>query len=112
LPDRRNSELTSVNRPTHPEMKWLLGPCGAPLVEAWHSSWDRLSTSPLEWWRRSGGTPIGGSDFHRPCERRELGNPTTWLEIEDVAGALDALLTAVRWRSLPDRRVRCVGDEE
>lgn len=83
--------ISAVTHPTDPELGWRLGPCDAPLTEVWNGRWDRLSSDPFEWWDRSGGTPVGGSDFHRPGEGRELGSPTTWIEVEDGAGPLDGL---------------------
>lgn len=83
--------IASINHPTIADMEWRLGSCGAPLVEAWHGTWDGMSNESIAWWQRRGGTPVGGSDFHRPGGGRELGRPTTWLEIDDAGGALDAL---------------------
>lgn len=46
----------------------------------WHSSWDRRSEEPLDWWEKVGRPiPIGGSDFHRPGRDGLPGQPTTWI---------------------------------
>jgi predicted metal-dependent phosphoesterase TrpH len=86
--------LLSINHPLAGEMAWTL-PMERlpPLVEVWHSSWDRLGLGPLEWWKEwGGGLPVGGSDFHRFGDDDLPGAPTTWLEVEgeDVLGALRA----------------------
>ena len=63
-----------------------------PLVEVWHSTWDRVGLETLEWWEAWGaGLPVGGSDFHAAFGLEGLpGAPTTWLEVEgdDVLAAL------------------------
>jgi hypothetical protein len=83
--------LLSVNHPLLGDLGWrqpLRRP--APLVEAWHATWDRADQAPLDWWRAAGGIPVGGSDFHGPGE--VLGAPTTWVDVEgdDLLGGLAA----------------------
>jgi predicted metal-dependent phosphoesterase TrpH len=86
--------LLSINHPLAGEMAWTVPRERLPpLVEVWHSSWDRLGLGPLEWWKEwGGGLPVGGSDFHRFGDDDLPGAPTTWLEVEgeDVLGALRA----------------------
>ena len=49
----------------------------------WHSSWDRKTEEPLEWWEKAGRPiPIGGSDFHRHGRDGLPGQPTTWILCE------------------------------
>lgn len=68
-----------------------------PLAEVWHSSWDRRSDSPLDWWAAWGGIPVGGSDFHRPDSDGLPGEPTTWVEAEELSlGAIVDTLRAGR----------------
>ncbi|HET6748216.1 MAG TPA: CehA/McbA family metallohydrolase [Actinomycetes bacterium] len=86
--------LLSINHPVLPgDLGWRR-PLrrAAPLVEAWHWTWDGRDPAPLAWWRARGGVPVGGSDFHRPGEGILPGRPTTWAEAEDgdVLGALAA----------------------
>lgn len=84
--------LLSINHPLVGEWAWrqpLSRP--PPLVEAWHWTWDGRATEPLEWWQALGGTPIGGSDFHRFGNDAPVGNPTTWVELEDDDNVLGAL---------------------
>jgi PHP domain len=83
--------LLSVNHPVLGDLGWrqpLRRP--APLVEAWHASWDGTDPAPLDWWRAAGGVPVGGSDYHLPGDAP--GAPTTWVEVEDgdVLGGLAA----------------------
>jgi hypothetical protein len=85
--------LLSLNHPVLGDLGWhrpLRRP--APLVEAWHWTWDGRDPAPLDWWLAHGGVPVGGSDFHRPGEGITPGRPTTWVEAEDgdVLGALAA----------------------
>lgn len=85
--------LLSVNHPLAGDCAWrhrLRRP--APLVEAWHGTWDRRGGDVLDWWARAGGAPVGGSDYHRPGDAALPGAPTTWLAVEDddVLGALAA----------------------
>ena len=84
--------LLSLNHPLAGDCAWRR-PLREPprLVEAWHSSWDRVDDAPLRWWTGRGGVPVGGSDFHRPGDPGP-GAPTTWVEAEgdDVLGALAA----------------------
>lgn len=84
--------LLSLNHPLAGDCAWRKPLRDPPrLVEAWHSSWNRVGDAPLRWWAEHGGVPIGGSDFHRPGDHPP-GAPTTWVEVEggDVIGALAA----------------------
>jgi hypothetical protein len=91
--------LLSLNHPLHGDTAWRLDMhARPPLLEVWHSSWDRRGRNPLDWWRAwNAGTPIGGSDFHRFGRNGLPGAPTTWVEAEgdDVLGALRAGRTAI-----------------
>jgi hypothetical protein len=87
--------LLSINHPLGGDMAWRRPMrTKPPLVEVWHSTWDRLGLETIEWWDGwGGGFPIGGSDFHVAFGREALpGVPTTWLEVEgdDVVDALRA----------------------
>jgi hypothetical protein len=86
--------LLSLNHPVLPADLGWRRPLRrrAPLVEAWHWTWDGRDPAPLDWWLARGGVPVGGSDFHRPGEGIAPGRPTTWVEAEDgdVLGALAA----------------------
>ncbi|MHB8296047.1 MAG: CehA/McbA family metallohydrolase [Acidimicrobiales bacterium] len=83
--------LLSINHPVTEPWGWHLAMVRqADLVEAWHSSWDRRTADPIDWWSSLGrAVPVGGSDFHRLGQRdataRELlpGCPTTWVEVDD-----------------------------
>jgi len=91
---RQRGGLFSVNHPWAGDCAWrqsLDSP--ADFVELWHSTWDRLSSEPLEGWRTFGQLPIGGSDFHRPTPSVTLAEPTTWVESEDRS--VDAVLAAM-----------------
>lgn len=87
--------LLSLNHPVAGVHGWRR-PLGqrSPLVEAWHSSWDRRDPAPLAWWSAQGGVAIGGSDFHHVGEDGLPGEPTTWVEADDLAA--DAILAALR----------------
>ena len=75
--------LLSINHPLAGFCSWFRDiPQGIPLTEIWHSSWDRISDDPIEWWRENGAIPIGGSDFHRLGADGLPGEPTTWIEIQ------------------------------
>ena len=91
--------LLSLNHPLAGDTAWRMHMDGRPpLLEVWHSSWDRRGLEPLEWWREWGaGIPIGGSDFHLPGHGGLPGAPTTWVEVEgdDVLGGLRAGRTAI-----------------
>jgi hypothetical protein len=68
------------------------------MTELWHSSWDRKTAEPLDWWRENGSKiPIGGSDFHRFTSDGLPGEPTTWVEIdtEDNEVSQDQVLSAL-----------------
>jgi hypothetical protein len=86
--------LLAITHPLAGHMGWRLEMKGRPpLVEVWHSTWDRRDPEPLDWWKTWGkGLPVGGSDFHRFGSDDLPGAPTTWLEVEDddVLGALRA----------------------
>ena len=87
--------LMSVNHPWAGDCSWrqaLQAP--APLVEMWHSTWDRADPEPFEEWRDHGSIAIGGSDFHRHGQGVTPGAPTTWVEAEDRS--VDAVLAAMR----------------
>lgn len=74
--------LLSINHPVATPCHWARDiPEGIPLTELWHSSWDRQSNDPIEWWKSHGAIPIGGSDFHRYDSDGLPGQPTTWIEI-------------------------------
>lgn len=87
--------LMSVNHPWAGDCSWrqaLREP--APLVEMWHSTWDRRDPEPFDAWHDHGTIAIGGSDFHRHGQWVTLGEPTTWVEAEDRS--VDAILAAMR----------------
>lgn len=87
--------LLSINHPVAGVHGWRRPLARRPpLVEAWHSSWDRRDATPLDWWSAHGGAAIGGSDFHHVGEDGLPGEPTTWVEAEDLAPA--AILAALR----------------
>lgn len=74
--------LLSINHPLAAPCHWEREiPDGIPLTELWHSSWDRQTEDPIEWWKSNGTIPIGGSDFHRLGSDGLPGEPTTWIEI-------------------------------
>ena len=74
--------LLSINHPLAAPCGWARDiPQGIPLMELWHSSWDRMSEEPIEWWDSRRAIPIGGSDFHRLGSDGLPGEPTTWVEI-------------------------------
>jgi hypothetical protein len=91
--------LLSVNHPLLADTAWRMHMDGRPpLLEVWHSSWDRRGREPIDWWQQWGaGTPIGGSDFHWFGRDGLPGAPTTWVEVEgdDVLGGLRAGRTAI-----------------
>jgi hypothetical protein len=91
--------LLSLNHPLLGDTAWRLHMDGRPpLLEVWHSSWDRRGREPLEWWHAwNAGSPVGGSDFHRFGRDGLPGTPTTWVEVEgdDVLGGLRAGRTAI-----------------
>lgn len=92
--------LLSVNHPLAAPCHWTRDfPDGITLSEVWHSSWDRKSADPLQWWNEHGRPiPIGGSDFHRLGSDGAPGDPTTWVlcDTEDPyvtqSQVLDALI--------------------
>lgn len=86
-----NGGLLSINHPLAGHCAWRKPDlAGAHLIETWHWTWDRKSSEPIEWWKKRGATPIGGSDFHRLSDVTRPGTPTTWVETEgtDVLAAL------------------------
>lgn len=89
--------LMSINHPIDLLCGWQYEMSEASLVELWHKTWDRRSLAPIDWWRRRGGVPIGGSDFHSPDDGDLVGSPTTFVEVEndDVLGGLAAGRVAV-----------------
>ena len=90
--------LLSINHPVADPCSWHRPVTKRPpLAEVWHSSWDRRADTPLDWWAAWGGVPVGGSDFHRPGNDGLPGEPTTWVEAEDLSlGAILAALGAGR----------------
>lgn len=93
--------LLSLNHPLAGDTRWRLPMDGRPpLLEVWHSTWDRRGPEPLDWWREwAAGIPIGGSDFHLPGHGGLPGAPTTWVEVEgdDVLGGVRAGRTAISY---------------
>jgi hypothetical protein len=91
--------LLSLNHPLLGDTAWRMHMEGRPpLLEVWHSSWDRRCLDPIEWWDAWGaGIPVGGSDFHWFGRDGLPGTPTTWVEVEgdDVLGGLRAGRTAI-----------------
>lgn len=106
--------VLSVNHPLDGDCRWrrpLSRP--TPLAEVWHSSWDRHTDAPLQWWHAWGGVAVGGSDWHRPGDAEVLGAPTTWVEVDedgDVVAALRAGRVAIS--AAPDGPVMvpCEGE--
>lgn len=80
----RNGGLLSVNHPLSYPCHWSRDtPDGIQLHELWHSSWDRKTHDPIDWWQENGkAIPIGGSDFHRHDSDGLPGSPTTWVRLE------------------------------
>lgn len=76
--------LLSINHPVAYPCHWDREiPMGLEFSEIWHSSWDRKSSEPIEWWENAGRPiPIGGSDFHRHGRDGLPGQPTTWILCE------------------------------
>jgi hypothetical protein len=90
--------LLSINHPVAGPYSWRRPLTRRPpLAEVWHSSWDRRSNAPLDWWAAWGGIPVGGSDFHMSGSDGLPGEPTTWVEAEELSlGAIFAALRAGR----------------
>jgi hypothetical protein len=87
--------LLSINHPVAGPYSWRRPLTRRPpLAEVWHSSWDHRSDAPLDWWAAWGGIPVGGSDFHLPGSDGLPGEPTTWVEAEELS--LGAILAALR----------------
>lgn len=95
--------LLSINHPLASDCAWrqplVTRP---PLAEMWHWTWlDRRWGGPMAWWLAwdPATVPVGGSDFHRPDQGRPLGQPTTWVQCEDVdadrADAADLILAGL-----------------
>jgi hypothetical protein len=95
--------LLSLNHPLLGDTAWRLPMEGRPpLLEVWHSSWNRRGLEPLEWWHAwDAGIPVGGSDFHRFGRDGLPGSPTTWVEVDeesdDVLAGIRAGRTAISW---------------
>lgn len=91
--------LLSLNHPLLGDTAWRMHMDGRPpLLEVWHSSWDRRGLEPLDWWHAwDAGIPVGGSDFHLVGHGGLPGTPTTWVEVDgdDVLGGLRAGRTAI-----------------
>ena len=92
--------LLSINHPLATPCHWDREyPDGVPLMEMWHSSWDRFELSPIEYWREKGSPiPIGGSDFHRMGSDGLPGDPTTWVMVatEDNVVSEKEVMDALR----------------
>jgi len=73
--------LFSINHPVAYPCHWDRDvPSDLQFLELWHSSWDRKSDEPIDWWEKVGRPiPIGGSDFHRHGRDGLPGQPTTWI---------------------------------
>lgn len=90
--------VMSINHPVAGDCAWTYPQVpSAPLVEAWHSSWDRRGLDALRWFQRHLGVAVGGSDFHDYGAGGLPGQPTTWIELPADPDALDdeAVLAAV-----------------
>ena len=76
--------LLSINHPVAYPCHWDRDiPESLQFAELWHSSWDRRSSEPRDWWEANGRPiPLGGSDFHRPGRDGLPGQPTTWILTE------------------------------
>jgi hypothetical protein len=86
--------LMSINHPLYGDCRWRRPMVRRPpLAEVWHHTWDRRSRAPLDWWAAWGGIPVGGSDYHYHHHGGLPGQPTTWLETEELslAGLIEAL---------------------
>jgi hypothetical protein len=95
--------LFSINHPLTGDPPWTRPMKGnSPLLEVWHSTWDRRSQEPLELWKRWDGIGVAGSDFHAAGSGVLPGAPTTWLEAEDE-DVLEALAAGrVAMSAAPD----------
>lgn len=91
--------ILSINHPLAAPCHWIRDyPQGISLSEIWHSSWDKRSKDPIEWWEEHGRPiPIGGSDFHRLGSDGAPGDPTTWIlcDTEDDDLTQDQVLNAL-----------------
>lgn len=96
---KKQGGLLSINHPLSAPCHWRRDtPDGIDMTELWHSSWDRKTDKPFDWWRENGSKiPIGGSDFHRFTSDGLPGEPTTWVEIdtEDNEVSQDQVLSAL-----------------
>jgi hypothetical protein len=82
--------LLSINHPLAGDCAWTFPEVPpAPLVEAWHCTWDRRSLDALRWFQRHRAVAVGGSDFHDHGAGGLPGQPTTWLLVPDEPEALD-----------------------
>lgn len=92
--------ILSINHPLAAPCHWTRDyPEGITLSEIWHSSWDRVTHDPLQWWEERGRPiPIGGSDFHRIGSDGAPGDPTTWIlcDTEDDEVTQKQVLEALR----------------
>jgi hypothetical protein len=96
---KKQGGLLSINHPLSAPCNWRRDtPDGVDMTELWHSSWDRKTSEPFDWWLENGSKiPIGGSDFHRFTSDGLPGEPTTWVEIdtEDNEVSQDQVLSAL-----------------
>lgn len=84
--------MLSINHPVSGDCSWQWQLTRQPShAEIMHSSWRGMpaDTSIWSWWNAwgTGGTPLGGSDFHRPDKGIEVGTPTTWVAATDPSPA-------------------------
>lgn len=90
--------VMSINHPVAGDCAWTYPQVpSAPLVEAWHWTWDRRSLDALRWFQRHLRVAVGGSDFHDYGAGGLPGQPTTWIELPAEPDELDdeAVLAAV-----------------
>ena len=92
--------LLSINHPLAAPCHWNREyPDGVPLMELWHSSWDRIGSDPIDYWQDKGSPiPIGGSDFHRIGSDGLPGDPTTWVLVktEQIEVTEEQVMDALR----------------
>lgn len=106
--------VLSINHPVAGDCAWSFPEVPpAPLIEAWHCSWDRRSLDALRWFQRHRAFAVGGSDFHDLGSGGLPGQPTTWVEIPDGPDALDtptvmAAITAGATTIAADPRGPCL----
>jgi hypothetical protein len=95
----RRGAVLSINHPVAGDCAWTFPEVPpAPLIEAWHWTWDRRSLDALRWFQRHRAFAVGGSDFHDHGSGGLPGQPTTWIELPEDPDALDdaAVLAAIR----------------